>query len=151
MAVQQPPDYTAEIAEEARAMAAMRAHGRAYADLVVNAGLDRLGDGFGGAAMEIVAERLSELGVAPRTPFSASRMVERLAWRDGWLCHYCGDRLGWGHPSVVPPEIDHVVPRSQQGGNAIGNLVLACGHCNNAKGGRTPAQWLDRPCCGAHR
>jgi len=32
---------------------------------------------------------------------------------------------------------DHITPRSQGGGNGMGNLRPACLHCNSARGGRT--------------
>lgn len=53
--------------------------------------------------------------------------------RDGAHCAYCGrvdDHL----------EVDHVLPRSQGGTDALMNLVLACQECNARKGARTPAQ-----------
>jgi len=55
--------------------------------------------------------------------------------RDGSLCQYCGKR----YPSSEL-SLDHVVPRSQNGGNSWTNLVCCCVKCNAKKGGRTPAQ-----------
>lgn len=55
--------------------------------------------------------------------------------RDDHTCQYCGVRF--------PPArltIDHVIPRSQDGGTTWDNIVCACHRCNVRKGGRTPAQ-----------
>jgi 5-methylcytosine-specific restriction endonuclease McrA len=38
-------------------------------------------------------------------------------------------------------EIDHVVPRSRGGSDAVSNLVLSCHTCNTAKGNRTGAEF----------
>lgn len=43
-------------------------------------------------------------------------------------CDYCGT---W-----IAATIDHVVPRSQGGGNERANLVSACWSCNSSKGDR---------------
>ncbi|MFJ9088730.1 HNH endonuclease [Streptomyces sp. NPDC102384] len=47
-------------------------------------------------------------------------------------CIYCGG------PSE---EMDHVIPFSDGGADALSNLVPACRDCNRKKGGRTPADW----------
>lgn len=111
--------------------------------VLMAAPLWRLGDGFGGWAIELVVRAALDVGLpAPvgDQPAMSSR-VGALAERDGWCCRYCGAALGWGHPSVARPEVDHVVPRCQGGTNRLDNLALACPSCNNAKGGRTPEQW----------
>jgi len=51
--------------------------------------------------------------------------------RDRRVCQYCGSKDGL-------MTIDHVVPRSQGGGDTWENLVCACSDCNNMKGDRTP-------------
>lgn len=55
--------------------------------------------------------------------------------RDGFTCQYCKCELNFHTASI-----DHVVPRSQGGGNLWTNLVCACHECNRKKGGRTPEQ-----------
>jgi hypothetical protein len=61
-----------------------------------------------------------------------ARAVERLIERDGNRCWYCGftftDR---GDRACT---IDHVVPRSRGGLNALGNVRLACFCCNMRRG-----------------
>ena len=62
---------------------------------------------------------------------------QRIYDRDGGHCRYCGAVLsrndGW--------HVDHVIPRSQGGGESDGNLALACRDGNLSKGDRTPAEW----------
>ena len=48
----------------------------------------------------------------------------------GHRCAYCG-KAAW--ESQARLEIDHVVPRSKGGATNVGNLVLACHGCNQAK------------------
>jgi 5-methylcytosine-specific restriction endonuclease McrA len=67
---------------------------------------------------------------------------ERISWsrrncnavyqRDSRLCRYCG--------SIENLSIDHLIPRCQDGGDGVENLVVACRRCNSRKGGRTPEQ-----------
>jgi len=55
--------------------------------------------------------------------------------RDQNVCQYCGNRF-----STSELSLDHVIPRSQGGGNSWENLVCCCVKCNSKKGGRTPKQ-----------
>jgi 5-methylcytosine-specific restriction endonuclease McrA len=55
--------------------------------------------------------------------------------RDGNRCQYCGRTFPTQELSI-----DHVVPRTQGGGESWENLVCSCVKCNAKKGGRTPAQ-----------
>ncbi|MCX7607278.1 MAG: HNH endonuclease [Bacteroidia bacterium] len=52
--------------------------------------------------------------------------------RDGFRCGYCGT----SHNLTV----DHIIPRSQGGGDSWENLITACEPCNRRKGSRTPEQ-----------
>ena len=62
------------------------------------------------------------------------RQEKRLAiyLRDGMECAYCGHAVEDGASLTL----DHVVPRSQGGGNVACNLVTACMRCNTARGDR---------------
>ena len=53
--------------------------------------------------------------------------------RDAYTCAYCG-----AQPGRSALTVDHVVPRSQNGGKTWDNLVTACAPCNRKKGGRRP-------------
>ncbi len=113
----------------------------AFADSI--SGIWRLGDGEGGAVLNELTRQLSLRGFVSRYSFVIRSDVAALAERDGWHCHYCNVRLGWGHPSVVPPEVDHKTPRSLGGSNDLDNLVLSCGACNSLKGA-TPYEMFKR-------
>mgnify|MGYP006432554995 CR=1 FL=1 len=55
--------------------------------------------------------------------------------RDRNQCQYCGHSFPTSELSI-----DHVVPRTQGGGDTWKNLVCSCVRCNAKKGGRTPAE-----------
>lgn len=55
--------------------------------------------------------------------------------RDRGRCQYHGGRV-----ALSAYTYDHVVPRAQGGTTCWENVVVACVPCNQAKGGRTPAQ-----------
>ncbi|MDX1622475.1 MAG: HNH endonuclease [Gemmatimonadota bacterium] len=75
--------------------------------------------------------RLSVYIQAPRKEIPLTR--RNVLKRDRHTCQYCGTRKG-------PMTTDHIVPRSQGGGDSWTNLVCACVRCNNKKGNRTPAR-----------
>ncbi|MFE6075737.1 HNH endonuclease [Paenibacillus sp. NPDC057886] len=45
--------------------------------------------------------------------------------RDSYVCHYCG---------AYGDTVDHVIPMSKGGRNALSNLVCACEKCNRERG-----------------
>jgi 5-methylcytosine-specific restriction endonuclease McrA len=53
--------------------------------------------------------------------------------RDNHHCVYC-------NKSTPPLTVDHVIPKSRNGGESWENLVCACVRCNNRKGNRTPEE-----------
>ena len=55
--------------------------------------------------------------------------------RDNNTCQYCGKRF-----SRNELNLDHVIPRSQNGLSTWENVVCSCQDCNRLKGGRTPEQ-----------
>jgi 5-methylcytosine-specific restriction endonuclease McrA len=67
---------------------------------------------------------------------SKSTLARRLkvAARDGWLCHLCGEPVDPAGQGEDAPSIDHVVPRSRGGSSRQENLRLAHKRCNNARG-----------------
>lgn len=58
-----------------------------------------------------------------------------LSDRDGDGCAVCG--------SQSHPEIDHVVPISRGGSDAIDNLQILCRSCNRRKSDRLPEEWAN--------
>ena len=68
---------------------------------------------------------------------SRRRQAQRqtLAWRYGYRCHLCGETV---HLDVVKGKkgasIDHLVPLSFGGTNALENLRLAHAGCNVRRG-----------------
>jgi 5-methylcytosine-specific restriction endonuclease McrA len=63
------------------------------------------------------------------------RRFRALIRRDGAACAYCGRPAGTGEP-FSRLSVDHVIPVSRGGTDALTNLVLACRACNCAKGAR---------------
>ena len=63
-----------------------------------------------------------------------------LAAAQGCACIYCG--AGVGMTDLDSFEVEHIVPRSQGGPDAMVNFALACRSCNEEKGERTPFEWL---------
>lgn len=49
--------------------------------------------------------------------------------RDNFTCQYCGKQS----PQIVL-EIDHIIPRSEGGGDSLENLITSCFECNRGKG-----------------
>jgi hypothetical protein len=70
--------------------------------------------------------------------------------RDHYTCRFCGAPAPW-----VLLEIDHVVPRSEGGSDAPGNLQVLCEDCNAGKSATMPERWLvtetKRVSLGTHR
>lgn len=64
------------------------------------------------------------------------RLVIALKRRDGRRCRGCGKRFrGRRNPTV-----DHCVPRSRGGTNALRNLRLLCARCNSRKSNHLPGE-----------
>lgn len=55
-------------------------------------------------------------------------------------CYYCQKAFGEGKNAY---HIDHVIPLSRGGTNDLGNLVIACPHCNCSKRDKLLHEWLD--------
>ena len=50
------------------------------------------------------------------------RLMKRVLERDGWRCQKCG--------SLENLQVHHKIKRSQQGNDALGNLVTLCAYCH---------------------
>ena len=56
------------------------------------------------------------------------RLMKRVLERDGWRCQRCG--------SLENLQVHHKMKRSQQGDDALENLVTLCAHCHIAEHGQ---------------
>jgi 5-methylcytosine-specific restriction endonuclease McrA len=77
--------------------------------------------------------RLVKYRKVPRQTRAVSR--KGIMLRDQFTCQYCSVKLPVGDLTL-----DHVIPRSRNGGSTWENLVASCKPCNNKKGDRTPAE-----------
>jgi 5-methylcytosine-specific restriction endonuclease McrA len=55
---------------------------------------------------------------------------KRILWNKSRRCHYCEAEFS----SINEATIDHVIPKSHNGSNRLGNKVLSHMECNSAKG-----------------
>lgn len=86
--------------------------------------------------LEVAVPRIIRLLGYERFPEQHVKLNRRnLMARDRNRCQYCGHIFPTSELSL-----DHVMPRSQGGGDSWENLVCACVTCNARKGGRTPIQ-----------
>ena len=87
-------------------------------------------------ALELKRRGLTGKATVNREPVSPQRRVQVFS-RDGYRCRFCGAK-----PSeTVTLHVDHAIPRSKGGSNAMSNLQTLCCHCNAGKGTRV----LNRP------
>jgi len=56
------------------------------------------------------------------------RIMKRVLERDDWRCQKCG--------SLENLQVHHKIKRSQQGSDALVNLVTLCAHCHMAEHGQ---------------
>ncbi len=70
----------------------------------------------------------------------AQRAIRRMLRRlQDELCPICGGHMPLRHENKhLYPTLDHVIPRSLGGANAIGNLLVAHAICNVRKGSSIP-------------
>lgn len=75
--------------------------------------------------------------------YDRSITLNKLIKRDGMTCYICGktctkDDRRWGTLGPDYPTIDHVNPLCKGGTHTWDNVRIACGECNDAKGGSLP-------------
>jgi hypothetical protein len=84
--------------------------------------------------------------------FNGRAGERRLQWLEAHLkrqkrrCFYC-NILMTRETADRRPTIDHVVPRSEGGADAIENTVAACYACNAAKGSMGAIEYKSHPTC----
>ena len=73
--------------------------------------------------------------------------VRKLLKRDGDRCRWCGIRLVADAPEAAWDRltVDHIIPCSEGGTDALSNLVLACGRCNRRRGATSVEEWEASP------
>ena len=80
-----------------------------------------------------MTEEVPDLVLKPVKPkqrrMTRSEMLDALILRDGMICQGCG----WTPPRKAHLVNDHRQPRSDDGADEIGNRVLLCHPCNEAK------------------
>lgn len=85
---------------------------------------------------DIAVPRIVRLLIYDRLPRQDVKFNRRNIFaRDNNSCQYCGKKF-----STTELSLDHVVPRSRDGGNSWDNIVCCCMKCNVRKGGRTPPE-----------
>jgi 5-methylcytosine-specific restriction endonuclease McrA len=117
--------------------------------------MEQLRDAFGREGQRSTEHRSAtgyqpmDLG-APRIDWSGSRReareanlseyskrVLKVAARDGWTCHLCGESID---PKLLVGNgratIDHLLPRSLGGTARLSNVKLAHKRCNHKRGNR---------------
>ena len=99
---------------------------------------------FAAAKIREAAPLVDEQAQVPRAvpladiDFMQTRALRRtIHAREGGRCFYCLRRL-----AASVRAIDHVVPRTQSGGNSYRNLVSACLECNSHKGEKPAEDFL---------
>ncbi len=85
---------------------------------------------------QILVPRIVRLLKFDKVPKLTTRFNRRnLFARDNNQCQYCARVLPSSQLSI-----DHVMPRSRNGGTTWDNVVACCVKCNTKKGGRTPQE-----------
>ena len=91
-----------------------------------------------------ILERAMPDLVLPRNWGHAGTRKTWLRRRDGDNCHLCGLAMTFARAGRSPDDatIDHIVPKSQGGGDAATNLRLAHKRCNEARGNLSMEDWV---------
>lgn len=83
------------------------------------------------------------------SPFQAraKRNLRRKVWkRSDKKCFYCGKELVFsGVKKSNKMTIEHLIPKSQGGTNALKNCVAACLECNHKRGNKKIKDFIEPP------
>ncbi len=91
---------------------------------------------FNSERQEARKKAMEQVGHAGRSAL----LKYQLCQTHGWMCLYCGQPLKSTELENYP--IEHIVPRSKGGPDAMVNYVVAHVKCNDDKGEHTPFEWL---------
>lgn len=108
------------------------------------------------AALKRIAELESELKASKslldmiwNSPMSSGmpKNIRRLLvfHRDKGICRYCKEHIPFGRRGTV----DHIVPKAKGGRENLNNLAWTCKDCNEAKGARDLAEFVEAVKTGA--
>lgn len=87
--------------------------------------------------LQLFTQNGNILALPPKRPVSSIPVAAKkfVFGRDGNRCTYCGTAEG-------SFDVDHIIPRSRGGSNAVDNLCVACVRCNRRKNARTREEWV---------
>ena len=81
-----------------------------------------------------------DLRRAERSELRRSQRLRLILQRDGAECVWCRRPID---TDLVRATTEHVVPRIKGGPSWLENELAACARCNQQRGHRTPAEWID--------
>ena len=85
--------------------------------------------------LQLVPSMYWKLEIRQRS--GSARRRQKVISRDGRVCYYCRELVA---PDDI--EVDHMLPVSRGGSDALDNLVVACRSCNQEKGTLTAEEFL---------
>lgn len=77
---------------------------------------------------EYASKRRALKSRAPHQPYNRAELFERWDYK----CCYC---------DAPATDVEHILPISKGGADALHNLTIACQPCNSSKGAKTLAEW----------
>jgi len=87
-------------------------------------------------SLKLVVPRVIRMLKYDKSPKFEMRLTRKGIYeRDGYTCQYCGGKF-----PTEDLNLDHVIPRAQDGKNTWENLVCSCIECNRKKRARTPKE-----------
>lgn len=113
-------------------------------DLACKSGYDHDwcdGESFSWCACCGVVKHIFERSKREPRAGSSVRRLAQIIERDGPYCHYCGVAFDSLDGARNRATVDHKIPKSKGGTNALENLLPACNVCNSIKESHS-YQWM---------